>query len=372
MHKKIPVLDIAIDEETGNIAKILATHDIGHLPVGVRVNATGLDRKALNLWWADRSIPFSRDGLKQVLNTLGIINTTVLLLKSNALSLSDHYWMRPDNSGLHWETVNFFQNDFPKDMGEILFGREPKEAAQTNLMSPDNTTDGWLRKKWIIKDGKRYLKKGSSGLLKQEPYNEVAACAIMRRLHIPHVDYTLAIEDGKPYSLCETFLTPETELVPAWRVRETLKKSNNDSELTHMLRCCETLGIPDVRAALDRMMTLDFIISNEDRHYFNFGFLRDSETLEWLGPAPIYDSGTSLWHNTRQVGVPVLCKPFRSSHAEQLELVENFSWFDQKKLEGLDDEIMELFSTSDDMDEKRRTAISSAVMERCGRIASIA
>ncbi len=48
------------------------------------------------------------------------------------------------------------------------------------------------------------------------------------------------------------------------------------------------------------MLTLDYIIANGDRHYNNFGFIRNAETLEWQGLAPIFDSGASLWHNTQE------------------------------------------------------------------------
>ena len=33
------------------------------------------------------------------------------------------------------------------------------------------------------------------------------------------------------------------------------------------------------------MLAADFILANTDRHLGNFGFLRDSETLEWKGTA---------------------------------------------------------------------------------------
>lgn len=254
----------------------------------------------------------------------------------------------------------------------MLFGHEPADPAQINLMSPDNTSDGWLRKKWIIADGKRYLMKGGSGFMKQEPFNEVIASAIMRRLNILHVTYTLTFDNGKPYSLCENFVTPETELIPACRVREILKKDNRDSNLTHLLRCADTLGIPDVRAALDKMLVLDYIISNEDRHYNNFGFIRNAKTLEWIGTSPIFDSGTSLWYNTQRVGSPVESKPFRKSHAEQIKLALDFSWFNLTALDGLKDEIIDVFSPSEDVDEKRRAAIASAVMERCVQIENLA
>ena len=75
------------------------------------------------------------------------------------------------------------------------------------------------------------------------------------------------------------------------------------------------------------MIVLDYIIANEDRHFNNFGLLRDPETLEWLGAAPIYDSGTSLWYDTPTKAIPhsdVESKPFKRKHGEQLKLVSSF------------------------------------------------
>jgi hypothetical protein len=268
------------------------------------------------------------------------------------------------DSGLQWENVNFFTNGFSSDVGEILFGVEPKDPAHVSLFSPDNTSDGWLRKKWIISSGKRYLMKGGSRPFRQEPFNEVAASAIMRRLGIAHIPYTLTFDADTPYSLCENFITADTELIPAWRVRETLKKDNSHSELTHLLRCCDTLGIPEVKHTLDKMLTVDYLIANEDRHWGNFGFVRNAETLLWQGLAPVYDNGTSLWFDARFVGMPVGSKPFRKTHEEQIKLVSDLSWFNADKLKDLDEEITEIFKSAPDVDIARREAIASAVMER--------
>jgi len=367
MHKNVPVVDMELDE-TGYVAKLHDVHDVRRLPVGVSVLKAGIDRKALNDWWIGRSIPASRDGLDSALQSISVSAPTLLIEKSFGLSLSDQYWIRPKGTELAWEKVNFFENDFSKDMGEILFGHEPANPARVSLMSPDNTSDGWLRKKWIIVDGKRLLMKGGSGVYQQEPYNEVIAGAIMRRLGIRHVEYTLTISESKPYSLCENFITPDTELIPAWRVKETAKKDNRRSELTHLLYCCENLGIPGVKDALDKMLVLDYIIANEDRHYNNFGFVRGTDTLQWQGLAPIYDSGTSLWYNTQRVGSRTECKPFRKDHAEQIKLVNDFTWFDRSALDGLDSEIREILSASEDVDEARSEAIAKSVMERTNQI----
>ena len=55
-----------------------------------------------------------------------------------------------------------------------------------NLFSPDNTTDGNLKKKWKISAGKRVLIKGGSNPFRQEVYNEVIASLIAEKLGIDH------------------------------------------------------------------------------------------------------------------------------------------------------------------------------------------
>ena len=368
MHKNVPVVDLVIDDEISYITKIQDMHDIRNLPPGIAVNGTGIEHKSLHDWWTRRSIPKSRMGLRDALETIGLYSPHYLIEKCLALSLTDKYWICPKNSGLKWETVNFYDNGFSKDMGEILFGREITAAEHINLMSPDNTTDGQLRKKWIAADGKQVLMKSGSGVMQQEPFNEVTACAIMRRLNIPHVDYTLTFDNGKPYSLCENFITPDTEFIPARDIIEAFKKDGCDYNLTHLLRSCESLGISGVNSATDKMLTLDYIIANEDRHYNNFGFIRNAETLEWLGLAPVFDSGTSLWYNTARVGSLTESKPFKKTHGEQIKLVNDLSWFDYKALNGLADEIVKIFEASENVDETRSQRIAESVMARAKQI----
>lgn len=43
------------------------------------------------------------------------------------------------------------------------------------------------------------------------------------------------------------------------------------------------------------MLVFDALIYNEDRHFGNFGVLRDNHTGEIIAPAPIFDNGLSLF-----------------------------------------------------------------------------
>ncbi len=124
------------------------------------------------------------------------------------------------------------------------------------------------------------------------------AASIMKRLQIPHVDYSATIQKDRPYLVCEDFITADTELISAQHLMELRKKPNHLTKYQHFVECCESVGIVGVTDFLDRLLTVDFLIANEDRHFNNFGVIHNVETLEYIGMAPIYDNGTSLWYNT--------------------------------------------------------------------------
>ena len=42
------------------------------------------------------------------------------------------------------------------------------------------------------------------------------------------------------------------------------------------------------------MLVFDAVILNEDRHFGNFGVLRDNRSGEIISPAPVFDNGLSL------------------------------------------------------------------------------
>lgn len=379
MHKDNPVAALEIDEASGVISAIGEVYAEEHIPLGITVKRGKIKRSELNDWWKGRAIPASRSGIKTVLEDLQIATTQRLLEKCLGLSLSDQYWICPQSKNLKWSEINFFENNFSDDMGNILFGKissgEMIINDEISLMSPDNTSDGWLKKKWKIINGKRCLIKGGSGAIQQEPYNEVIASKIMERLDIPHVKYSLIMEEEYPYSICEDFITPQTELISAWYVMQTEKKPNHISVYQHYVNCCEKLGIPKIKESLDKMMVVDYLIANEDRHQNNFGVIRNAESLNFIGAAPLFDSGTSLWFDkpTPMIGrtAKLQCKPFKNTHEEQIKIVSSFEWLDISKLNGIEEEFRELVRDSIFIDNIRCDAICKAMKERVNSLKKV-
>ena len=373
MHKELPVADMELDETTAAVLKIGQVYHSEHLPVGVGIKNGVVDRAALNTWWLDRSIPASRSGVRRALEVLNIPDTKVLLTRCFGLSLSDQYWIRPIASDLRWSAVNFFENAFSEDIGDVLLGKNKKNEI-IDFGSPDNTSDGYLKKRWKIIGGNRCLIKSGSNPFMQQPFNEVIASKLAERLGIPHVSYSLTWDGGIPYSICEDFISKDMELVSAWRVMQTKKKGNSTSVYQHYLDCCTQLGVENVAHAVDQMIVLDFLIANEDRHQNNFGLVRNANTLEWLGAAPIFDSGSALGYDKLANQITaygnIECKPFKKTHSEQLKLVRSFDWLDLGKLTGFDEEMGEILDSAGDyMDVVRKKAILNAFSTRLGMLA---
>lgn len=376
MHKEIPVLDLDLDEATGSLRRLGTVYHPAHLPLGTTDKKGQADRRALNAWWIDRSIPASRSGVRQALETLDLPDPHLLLVRCFGLSLSDQYWVKPLGRDLSWASINFFDNPFSEDIGDVLLGKPPHSAA-IDFCSPDNTSDGFLKKRWKILNGKRCLLKAGSNPFLQQPFNEVIASLLAETLGIPHVPYTLLWDDGLPYSVCEDFITPDTELVSAWRVMQSFPKDNSTSVYRHYLNCCAALGIPDMAHAVNQMIVLDYLIANEDRHQNNFGLIRDANTLAWLGAAPIFDSGSSLGYDKLAPQIRSLrfaeCKPFKKTHDEQLKLVTDFTWIDFAALEGIEPKIKAILDQAGEyLDAPRKAAILSAFSARVEDVRTLA
>lgn len=152
----------------------------------------------------------------------------------------------------------------------------------------------------------------------------------------------------------------------------------NESKYEYFVRCCEFLKIPDIKKSLDEMLILDFIIANKDRHMGNFGVLRNADTLEYLGFAPIFDCGTSLRYDTPSVYINpdlnVESQPFASFHDEQIKLVSNPQAFDFNRLAGIEKDIAEIFDderAAAYIDKARQEKIIEVVTARISRLEQI-
>ena len=372
MNKNTPVLDFLYDNETHGVAKIKQIFNQKYAPLSIVDFKMGITRKKLNDWWNNRSIPSYREGLNKVLNELNMSTPVELLEKCLGFSLSDQYWIKREGSREKWEDLNFFQNDFSEDMGHFLLGQK-ENSKNLNLMSPDNSSDGELKKKWKIINGDRFLIKGGNSLNNQEPFNEVIATKLYERIlnEGEYVPYFLINDNGKIYSACKTMISTDEELVSGLAIAETSKLKGDQSPYRHFIEACENLNIYNAQTMINKMLTCDYILANYDRHYRNFGAIRNIETLKWVKFAPLYDSGSSLWAKTPTAEIPFneyKAKPFKADPLQQFYLVNDLTWLDENKLVGFENEISTILKQNYLMDEQRISAISKQVEKRIKKV----
>ena len=367
MNRDVPILECELDTATYVISHIGKVLNPEYLPVGIENNPTHL-RRELNNWWENRSIPASRQGIADALNKMRISNRRELLKRSLGLSLSDQYWIRP-HGDIIWEEINFFDNDFSEDVGNALFGNDVCHE-KFNFSSPDNTSDGWLKKRWKIVDGVRHLVKAGSGTEKQEPINEAfVASELLPSLGADNfVHYDLNIIKGEPFSICPNFITRDTELVTAFHIMNFAKVEPSDSEYEHFLKCCDSLKITGAKEYLDFMLAFDYLIMNTDRHLGNFGAVRDVNTLEFVGMAPLYDNGTSLWSslgvNDISAFSPFESKPFDKDPIQQIKLASSVDSLNIEALVGSENVFSKLLSMSATISPERRKKLILSWKER--------
>lgn len=360
MNKNKKIFDFIYDEEEHIIVDFERNYPLNedYAPFGLIKN-NEINKVEFNKWWKNRQIPASRNGLKEVLYNSNIYdddNFDLLDSKAYCLSLSDQYWVKSIDEDIKWEKINFFDNEFSEDIGKILFSGG-KTSLKLNLNTPDMTSNGNYKKRWKIIDGDRYLLKAGSKIYNQEPFNELIATKLYERLlnKNEYVEYSVIYDNERAISKCKNFITKDTELVPAWKINDFFEFENDENKYTHYLKCLNTLGIKDAETLINKMIVCDFIIANKDRHFNNFGVIRDVNTLEFIGVAPIFDNGCSLWYdeNDMYVGEFFLTKPFDDYEKTQIRLVKNLDWFDVSKLENFTDEVKDILLTNKLISEER-------------------
>lgn len=195
--------------------------------------------------------------------------------------MSDQYWVKPADSNIEYKDINFFEHDFKdSNFTNATFSSGVDSSTKISLISPNNTTDGRLKKTWIIENNKRYLLKGEYKNEVMQPFNEVLASMICERLGFNHIKYTIEVINGKVVSKCECFINTDTELIPAHQILYEIQKKENVYE--EYIKILENKGINNVREKLENMFILDYLILNEDRHLNNFGIIRNVNNLNWI------------------------------------------------------------------------------------------
>lgn len=256
------------------------------LPLGLEFSGEGIVR-----WLRRRTIPKNRTFVNEILGSLGLsVNDTKGIIDvCKGLSLNDSYWVVPAGFTGKFSEYNLYENRFSEALSLVAY-TGAGYGDEVFSTSPELTTNGALPKAWrfIPGQGVFLYKGGSTGASNagREAFCEHYASQVAECMGLNSVHYDLENWKGITASKCALFTNIDVSYVP---VGELLAHGS----LAECLRLYDSLG-GSFGEELRSMLVFDALIYNEDRHFGNFGVLRDNRSGNIIAPAPIFDNGLSL------------------------------------------------------------------------------
>ncbi len=288
MHKNDKGGTILFDE---NIGRITEYHDDRN---GLSPYLGNCDIKKIQKWWEMRAVPASRATMQQVINNANCLNTEVYLAKNLGLSMTDTYWIKPSGIDLSFDNVKF------ANLAAYSHGKIPYHNATS--YDPNASLGGQMEKYWDLMHKTPILVKESYKYYGQQSINEVFASIVHSRQpsNVEFVRYTAEMtEDRGVQCKCPAFTSENIELLSAYEMVESRKIQNSQALYDEYINICVENGIDynQIQEFMDYQTMTDFLITNTDEHLLNFGVLRDPNTMKLIGPAPIFDSGNSMFYS---------------------------------------------------------------------------
>ena len=367
-HNNDPVMALEINENF-RISGIGEIFDRSKTPVGLEKNKK-IDSYDMNAWLNSRAIPEKREGKDYILEKENVNSINELIIKNNGLSMTDHFWIAEKGLDLKWEDINYFENDgrFGKMGDDVYIGIKQEVIDQGR--TPSSSASGMQPKMWVLYNTReRWLLKASEEVSKQEPYSEYAASMILDRLNIDHVEYKIFKRKNDIVSGCPNMLGRNEELIHALYVCNC-KKYNHESELDHYIRRCGELGVKgELRRLLEQMIVVDYLMANTDRHWNNFGIIRNADTLEGVKLAPLYDHGASFFTKYHHLDMidrneNLDCRSFRKKQEDNLKFVKDVDWLKRDALSEIPDIVRDVMNGNRYGSSQRTNTILACIERR--------
>ncbi len=236
-----------------------------------------------DLWLETRAIDSHRANSRLLKKALRLAEKDDIstVAHVNAATITDNYWIRPIGSNLTYNDVKFSDDYFSNLALKGNYDSFNKAATSKKSRTPELTNVGSFEKCWKLRDGKWWMYKKATH---NEMFSELFVYELGKEL-----GFNMAIyERGNGFIKSLDFTDGATvNFEPA----STFMRDNEEYlDVIEALKDIYPEAIPDYI----RMIFMDTITANPDRHTNNFGLLRDITTGNFIGFAPNYDNNMAL------------------------------------------------------------------------------
>jgi len=235
------------------------------------------DKKQLSEFLSDRIVSKDRRDIDKILFRLSMSDYDVIKIavKTSAINPRDMLWIAKDKDD---KMIDALGGSF-----ENIFKQSINDEGVTN-----SSPDGQNIKEYFIADNSYGIKKQRLHGLSTDAENEVVVYNLGALLGV-RVCKAWMLPDNSVFSKYEYDFTKEY-LVHA---RAYFKDGERTGELYKDL----IKKFPQFKADIQRMILLDFITRQDDRHLSNFAICEAADTSYFYS---LYDNGRSLFHSENE------------------------------------------------------------------------
>ncbi len=244
-----------------------------------------LNERTIMKWLKRRTLLLSRKNAKKIYDLLDFdqieddYTKTDMAITCRAASVLDKYWIKINGEQLCWNEVDISRNRLNDIVAQVALHGDSL-SFQGSYITPEVTTNGVFAKAWRRHaDGTLWLYKLSSEGNNQSQ-KEVMVSNLLDKCNVSHVRYEAGEDDGEYVCMCQRMSNDRYSVIPANEYNIYCAEHNIDF-LDEILRIDSD--------GYYKMHIVDYLISNSDRHSYNWGFYMDNNTMELVSLHPLFD-----------------------------------------------------------------------------------
>ena len=235
------------------------------------------------MWLESRAIDSHRANSRLLKKALRLAekDDVSTVVHVNGATITDNYWVRSVGSELTYDDIKFDNDYFSNLALKGTYDSFNRAANSKHSRTPELTNVGSFEKCWKLRDSKWWMHKKANH---NELFSELFTYKLGKALGMNMAHY----ERGQGVIKSLDFTdSARINFEPA----STFMGDNEDYEdvITKLQSIC-----PEAIGDYIRMIFLDTVVANPDRHTNNFGLLRDTATGKFIGFAPNFDNNMAL------------------------------------------------------------------------------